>query len=370
MSDNFSNESQKEPNHPNSSQIDEEPIFQNVDYNYIDETIAYIQDQPYSSEILDIINNNYILPSNLASRDDIQKYYYIYPKTLEHGGISRIFMAENNYGKFAIKCIPKNNLKKIDHVLNEAIISRKLQHENIVYFYESFEDFDNIYFVMELCENGDLVNLLEQSPEGCVSPNLVIDIMLQIFGVVDYLHSINIIHRDLKLENCLMKFDLNKKIIIKLTDFGVSTFKPEKGRKLYEIIGTDKIEAPEMLSGKGYDEKIDEWALGVIMYNLLTGREVFIPGPKIRNYIMYGHINFKIIKDVELRNLVEMLLNRNVSYRISAKEAMKILEEIKLKRDIRYKKWRRHKSEKKFLKIGKNAFLINENNIKIFKRAT
>ena len=344
---------------PNSFKTYEELLPQK-NFIYNEQIIPNIQQNPYISRSLFINNNYFILPPYLAKRDDILKYYYIYPRIFAYGGVSEVYIAKNNYGKFAIKCISKNGLMNPKEILNEAKISMHLKHKNIVNFYEIYEDISNVYFVMELCENGDLVNLLEQSPTRNLSSDLVIDIMLQIFEVVDYLHNENIIHRDLKPENFLINFDQNQKIIIKLTDFGLSILKPEKGIKLIEIAGTEKIEAPEILKGKGYDEKVDEWALGITMYNLLTGEEVFCVGPQIKNNILYAHINFNKIKDVELRNLNAMLLNRDVSGRISAGEALEILKNIKFKRNNIYKNMDFSLPDQSFL-LPNNIFLVNRN---------
>ena len=316
----------------NYFQIYEELPSQN-DYYYNEQITQNIQQYPYNFKLSYSTNNNFILPSNLAKRDNIRNYYHINPNILAKGGVSEIYIGENNYGKFAIKCIPKNGIMTPSELFNEANISMKLKHKNIVNFYEIYEDINYIYIVMEFCENGDLMHILEKNINVCLSIDFVIDIMLQIFDVINYLHDENIIHRDLKPENFLIKLDQNKKIIIKLTDFGFSIKKPENGIKLYEILGTEKTEAPEILNGQGYNEKVDEWASGIIMYNLLTGKEVFNRGPQMINNIMYGQINFNAIKDIELRNLTAMLLNRDVSGRISAKEALGILKNIELKRN-------------------------------------
>ena len=278
---------------------------------------------------------NYILPKILSKRDNIRNYYKIYNNILGEGGVSKVYLGENNYGKFAIKCIPKNSVMSPKDILNEAYISMKLNHRNIVKFYEIYEDKYYVYFVMELCEDGDLVTLLANSPNNCLNENLVINIMIQIFEVVDFLHNeMNLIHRDLKPENFLIKYDQNKNIIIKLCDFGLSIHKPQYGQKLIEIVGTEKIQAPEIIRRIGYDEKVDEWSIGIVMYNLLTSQETFLVNKQLLNNILYGKINFELISDLNLRKLTSLLLNRDVSTRIDVKQALNIIKKIKYNKII------------------------------------
>lgn len=335
--------------------IKEQPSI-NIPNNH-EQIMPNLERSTYNSQLPYTTNTNFILPSYLAKRNDIRQYYRINPNILAYGGFSKIYQAENKYGKFAIKIINKNVLKNPNEVLTEAKLSMQLKHKNIVKFYEIYEDFNNIYLVMELCEKGDLVDLLEHTPAQRLSSRLVIDIMLQVFEVVDFLHDKNIIHRDLKLDNCLVKFDQNKNIIIKLTDFGISIFKPKNGKKIYGVAGTEKIEAPEILKGEGYDEKVDEWALGIIMFNLLTGSEAFNTDAQIKNNIMYGKIQLNYIRDDELRNLTAMLLNRDVLGRISVKKALKILKYIKLKRQNMQNFYMSPKS----FSSSSNLFLFNQN---------
>jgi len=92
----------------------------------------------------------------------------------------------------------------------------------------------------------------------------------QILSAVKYLHQNKIIHRDIKPENIL----LDKKGNVKLADFGWSNFAGDKPRKTY--CGTVDYLAPEMIDKSGHDEKLDIWCLGVLVYELLTGKTPFV----------------------------------------------------------------------------------------------
>lgn len=312
---------------------------------------------------------SYILPESISKREKIENYYQIYPTLLGQGGSSKIFLARNDKNKFAVKQIIKGGVAKPEELIREAKISLQLKHKNIITYYEIYEDNNFIYFVMELGDGGDLFDFITCNQSGCISSDIAIDLLIQIFEAVDYLHSTKkIIHRDLKAENFLIKLDENNNPIIKLIDFGLAINIPDNGEKLNEIIGTRKYAAPEMISGQGYLEKIDEWAIGVVMFSMLTGYEPFRrTGPyQVEESILYAKIDFEIIPDFELRILNEKLLDRNETTRITCKEALLNLKELKvLREDIYnddYYKYQRHlfiENYKNMLKDKLNAFQRN-----------
>lgn len=310
-------------------------IIEQIDLNQRLNTIA--------SEISqkNTLNNSflYILPESISKRDNIKNYYKISYTLLGRGGSSNIFLSQRGQEKFAIKQIIKGGVAKSEEILREANISLYLEHNNIIKFYEIYEDHSFIYFVMELGDSGDLFEFITFSEQGCLSSDITINILIQIFEAVDYLHSIKqIIHRDIKAENFVLKIDEYNNIVLKLIDFGLAIEKPLSAEKLYEIIGTRKYQSPEMILGYGYGEKVDEWAIGVVMFSMLTGYEPFRRTGQfqLEESILYGAINFEIIPDDDLRILNMRLLDRNENNRISCKEALDFLKNLKLMRDPLY----------------------------------
>ena len=250
-------------------------------------------------------NNGYILPIALAKRDQIEKYYNIKEKLLGEGAFGQVCIGEKKGIKYAIKKIKKNKLTDLKSILLEAEISLSILHENIITYYEIYEDQEYISYVMDLGEGGDLFDFITRCPLGHLPADITIDLLIQILGVVDYLHSVKrIIHRDLKPENFMIKINILNKPQIKLIDFG-------------------------------YLEKVDEWAIGVIMYNMLTGFEPFSgkTPSEIKDKILFSQINFEEIEDNELREINKKLLNRYVAKRITSKEALIELKKIKIERD-------------------------------------
>ena len=289
-------------------------------------------------------NNGYILPENLSKRDDINKYYNITQKILGEGASGVVCIGEKNGMQYAIKKIRKDQIKALKPFILEAEISLQLKHENIITYYEIYEDSEYISYVMDLGEGGDLFDFIVGCPLGHLPADIVMDLLIQIFEVVDYLHTQKgIVHRDLKPENFMIKINKFNKPLIKLIDFGFATYIPKNGEKLREYLGTREYAAPEILEEAGYREKVDEWAIGVIMYNMLTGYEPFKGNTpsEIKDSVLFATIKFDKIEDNDLRELNEKLLNRFVSKRITCKEALTEVKKIKVERDNYFKGFKR-----------------------------
>ena len=309
-------------------------------------TEAYSKNKPNkkNSKSLITTKDGFILPENLAKRDDINKYYNITQKILGEGASGIVCIGEKNGKQYAIKKILKNKIKALKPFILEAEISLQLKHENIITYYEIYEDSQYISYVMDLGEGGDLFDFIVGCPLGHLPADIVIDLLIQIFQVVDYLHSEKgIVHRDLKPENFMIKINKFNKPQIKLIDFGFATYIPKNGEKLKEYLGTREYAAPEILEETGYREKVDEWAIGVIMYNMLTGYEPFKGNTpsEIKDSVLFATIKFEKIEDNDLRELNEKLLNRFVSKRITCKEALYEIKRIKVERDNYYRGFKR-----------------------------
>lgn len=147
--------------------------------------------------------------------------------------------------------------------------------------------------------------------------------MYQVLCAVNYLHQKGFVHRDLKPENICLDHDNHVKVI----DFGTAR-KLTKGKRLKQTIGTPFYMAPEIFNVNKYDEKVDLWSLGIVLYILLTGKapyygkedDVIIAQVKKAGY------NKKLLNDKGLTkpaiNLVESLLNIDPVKRLSAAQAI------------------------------------------------
>lgn len=201
---------------------------------------------------------------------------------------------------------------------------------NVVHFFGAYEDNASVYFVMERCVGGDAaarlaseqaVNLKESDPRFEALVKLYTRDMLH---VVWQCHLLHILHRDLKLENFLFA---DKKVDspLKLTDFGGAAFLGD-GEFLSEVHGTPLYTAPEVLQRK-YAYPSDLWSCGVILYRLLSGRFPFESGALLDERILHEEIDLESapwpdISD-DAKDLVRQLLERDVSRRLTAEQALK-----------------------------------------------
>ena len=155
----------------------------------------------------------------------------------------------------------------------EASILKKCTHPNIVSVKETYEDATRFVMVMEYCEGGDLEDLI--SPPNAANdvlrkPLPLRDSLLffaQACLAVSYLHKRNIIHRDLKTANVF----LTQRGVVKIGDFGIAKTLGDERATTATMCGTPFCFSPELCEGKQYDKKTDIWALGVILYELLSG---------------------------------------------------------------------------------------------------
>lgn len=175
----------------------------------------------------------------------------------------------------AVKIIPKSKMTTaiaIEDVRREVKILKSLSgHNNLVNFYDAYEDHDNVYIVMELCEGGELLDRI-LSRGGKYTEEDARAVMTQILYVVAFCHLQGVVHRDLKPENFLFT-SKDEDSLLKAIDFGLSDFaKPDE--RLNDIVGSAYYVAPEVLH-RSYSTEADVWSIGVIAYILLCGSRPF-----------------------------------------------------------------------------------------------
>jgi len=299
------------------------------------DSLVYLKKHNSTEKANPLKNKQYLLSERTAKREDITKKYKLSKSILGDGATSLVFIGENSSRqKFAIKRIPKVKMISRENILiTEAELCLKLNHKNIIKYYEIYEDINFINIVMELGDT-DLFEFILNNPLGAIPEDLAIDMLIQIFEAIDYLHNVeNIVHCDIKPENFVIKFDKKNgnKPILKLVDFGNARRKPINKERLFNFCGTMEYMAPEAIDNGGFNEKVDEWAAGVIMFNMLTGADPFSSKNDLeyKDNIKFKDIKFEYIKNEKLRELNKKLLNRFMTKRISAKEALKELRHIK-----------------------------------------
>lgn len=188
---------------------------------------------------------------------------------LGKGSFGSVFKCQSKKTQklYALKCIKKEFLSESmsDKALKikEAAILSKLDHPNIVKCFEIYENKKYLIISEELSENGTLRDFMNIQK---VTPKIVALIAKQLLSAVAYVHEQGIVHRDIKLENVFLTRDL----IIKLGDFGCAEEINQKNF-LEGLSGTIVYMAPEIFNGR-YNEKVDIWSIGIILYIMVTGK--------------------------------------------------------------------------------------------------
>ncbi|XP_041585591.1 serine/threonine-protein kinase 33 isoform X5 [Vulpes lagopus] len=189
-----------------------------------------------------------------------------------------------------------------------------------------------MYLVMELCEDGELKEILDR--KGHFSENETRWIIQSLASAIAYLHSKDIVHRDLKLENIMVKSsftdDNNEmNLNIKVTDFGLAVKKHGRSEAMLQTTcGTPIYMAPEVINAHDYSQQCDIWSIGVIMYTLLCGEPPFLATSeeKLFELIRKGELHFEdplwdSISDCA-KSVLKQLMKVDPAHRITAKELL------------------------------------------------
>ncbi|CAG9329424.1 unnamed protein product [Blepharisma stoltei] len=260
--------------------------------------------------------------------DNIEKDYSM-AREIGKGSFARVFLGIENTSsqEFAIKCFNKmdlwNRKNGIKHLLNEIDIMRKLDHPNILKLFKVYEDCDKVYLVLEYAEGGDLRKRLSECKK--YPEEAAIRFIQKLLRVVDYMKSLNIVHKDIKPENILLTSPSDNSNF-KLADFGLAC---ECDGYLEGKCGSLGYVAPEILWGMKYSFNVDVFSTGVVFFALIAGRSPFYG--KSVNEIYLKNLNCNIqfnekcwinIK-IPTINMIQILTNKDPSFRPLAKHALR-----------------------------------------------
>ncbi|KAL5534859.1 hypothetical protein ACEPAG_1324 [Sanghuangporus baumii] len=175
----------------------------------------------------------------------------------------------------ALKVVKKSNLKRGDKnvVISEVNILKRLNHKNVMQFYEFFESCNNYYISFEYAAGGELFDRIKQRG-GKFTEVDAKNCVRSILHGVEYLHANGILHHDLKPENILLRSKAPDANII-LADFGAARHVDYPDQLLYCDTGTYDYSPPEIFTHEGHGTKLDMWAVGVITHALLSGMMPF-----------------------------------------------------------------------------------------------
>ncbi|WPK27030.1 hypothetical protein PUMCH_004401 [Australozyma saopauloensis] len=242
-----------------------------------------VQEQNHTAQLAAQFNQFYL---DITLKEVTQIGNYRILKEIGEGAFGKVYLAQH----VLLNCdvVLKCGLIDDPNIVREIYYHKQLRHKNVVKLYEVIKTETHLWMAMEYCRGNELYYYIYEKRR--LDIDVCQKLFYQIADSMRYVHSLNLAHRDLKLENILMAD--KKRTIIKLTDFGfVREFNPYKRQFLSTMCGTTAYMAPEVLKNEKYSGfAIDVWSMGIILYAMMYGELPFDSDDEITT-------KFKIVND-------------------------------------------------------------------------
>ncbi|KAI0505132.1 serine/threonine-protein kinase [Xylaria bambusicola] len=244
-------------------------------------------------------------------------------KALGKGKFGRVYLARHWGSGYicALKVLNKDEIAREEaekHVRREIEVHSNLRHPGVLGFYGWFHDSRRIFLILEYAAGGELYRVLQSV--GRFSERRAAKYIAQVALSLDYLHGKNVMHRDMKPENILLGLHGE----LKLADFGYSVHSPSNRRET--LCGTLDYLPPEMLQSRkeSYTRAVDQWTLGVLTYEFLTGKAPFEDSlPMTRTRILKRDMKpLPSFISPEAKDFVDTLLVLEPSKRLPIKDVL------------------------------------------------